>query len=201
MDLVTLIYLSYFFYKCINKQQKETKIKKLLFIFVFLAILGAGTAFADYPSGFGIGVQGGGGGLWQGSGFSLQHGAALSLKIPNLPVFWIIDYNNIDSIKYLGIAGDFYFVHNPLVQSLNLHWYLGLGAFAEVGFGEESDLFLSAVARLPIGLSWQLHFNIGIFDALEVYLQAAPSIGVAFLPDFRFPTGGWPINLGARIWF
>ena len=69
---------------------KEKKMKKILFVFVLAAIVATGTVFADHPGGFGIGVQGGTGGIWRSGGYGGHHHGALSLKIPGIPIFWAI---------------------------------------------------------------------------------------------------------------
>jgi hypothetical protein len=163
--------------------------KKILFVFVLVAIIATGTAFADYPSGFGIGVQGGWSGSWTGGGGG---GAALSLKIPGVPVFWAVQlgFPGNDYV-WLNVAGDYYLIHNPLVSSIGLHWYFGLGL--GVGLGLGSSFHLGAEFRVPVGLSWQP------LDFLELYLQAVPSIGALFIPDVGI-WGGWGGNLGIRFW-
>jgi len=166
--------------------------KKVLLVFVFAAILATGTAFADHPSGFGIGVQFGGGGYWGASGF--HPNAALSLKIPSLPIFWAIRLDIEDGYFGLGVSGDYYFIDSALVPSIKLHWYLGGGASLGLSFTEEW-LGLGIAARLPIGLSWQP------IPFLEVFLQIVPSLGVAILPEFHFPSGGFGGDFGIRIWF
>ena len=40
--------------------------KKLLIVLALAAVLATGTALADHPGGFGIGVQGGGSSGWRG---------------------------------------------------------------------------------------------------------------------------------------
>jgi len=173
--------------------------KKFLVVFVLAVILATGTAFADHPSGLGVGVQGGGGGGWEGGGFGIYNGASLSLKIPSMPVFWAVDLAINDLGMLLGVSGDVYFIDAVLVSDIGLHWYLGVGV--GVGIGVYDDLYLNAVGRLPIGLSWQLPLNAGPINALEIYLQAVPSLGITILPGVNFPAGGWPINLGIRLWF
>jgi len=172
--------------------------KKLFLILVLGTILIAGTAFAEYPGGLGIGVQGGGGGGWEGGGFGVYRGAALSLKIPGVDIFWAIDLEASNNWFHLGVSGDKYLMHSALVPSIGLDWYLGLGVGVGVATwtgGGNSDLGLSVVGRLPLGLSWQP------IDLLEIYLQIVPSLGVQISPDFYFPAGGWPINIGIRLWF
>ena len=180
--------------------------KKLFVVLALAAFLAAGTAFADHPDGFGVGVQGGGGGGWEGGGFGFYRGASLSLKIPNVPVFWAIDLEINKYFFGLGVSGDFYFVDAALVKDIGLNWYIGFGVGVGLGFynGDwpgDDNLWLRVVARLPVGLSWQLPINAGPLDAFEVYLQVVPSLGVAIVPEFHFPAGGWPINIGLRLWF
>ena len=155
--------------------------KKVIIVIALAAILATGTAFADHPGGFGIGVQGGyGGGV----------GGALTLKLPSLPIFWAIDFTPWDGYTWLGLAGDFYFIDSQLVSTL--HWYFGLGGYVNLGLGD--PLGLAIGARLPIGLSWQP------IPLLEIYLQVVPSIGLSILPKIDLYPNFWGANLGIRIW-
>jgi len=164
--------------------------KKILLVIV-LAVIMAGAVFADHPDDkFGIGVMAGWYGGW-GSG-GLAH-TALSLKMPNAPVFWGINLNFSSGHFNLGISGDKYFIERALISGVGLHWYVGLGAWANVGFSS-GTVDLSAGARLPIGLSWHM------FSFLELFMDVAPSLGVRIIPKFDFPAGGWPIELGVRLW-
>jgi hypothetical protein len=154
--------------------------KKLLLVGVISLALGVSGAFAQHPSGFGIGAQGG----WSGG-----VGGGLTLHIPSVPIFWTVDVD----LGGLGVAGDFYIFDQPLVPAAKLGWYLGGGAYGYFGvWGDE--VAIAAGARLPIGLSWQP------LDFLEVYLQVVPSIGLQILPGI----GLWPNffggNLGIRVW-
>jgi len=165
--------------------------KKILLV-VILTVIMAGAVFADHPDNkFGIGVMAGWYGGW-GSG-GLAH-TALSLKIPNVPVFWGANLGFSSDHFSLGISGDKYFIESALVSGIGLHWYVGLGAWVDLlWFGDTADL--SVGARLPIGLSWH------ILNFLELFLDVAPSLGVQIVPEFYFPAGGWPIELGVRFWF
>jgi hypothetical protein len=163
--------------------------KKILFVFVLVAIIATGTAFADYPSGFGIGVQGGFGGTWGGG---TMGGAALSLKIPSVPIFWAVQAGFGSEQFWLNVTGDYYLIHNPLVSSIGLHWYFGLGLGVGLGIGD--PFRLGAEFRVPVGLSWQP------LDFLELYLQAVPSIGLRFLGGPVGLWGGWGGNFGLRFW-
>jgi hypothetical protein len=167
--------------------------KRLVLVLFVFTILAAGTVFADHPGGFGIGVQGGGGGSWEGGGFGFNNGAAATLKLPSLPIFWAASLRIIPDYFFLGISGDKYLIDDVLVKNIGLNWYLGLGLGVDIGIGD--ILGLGVAARLPIGISWQP------ISLLEIYLQAVPQLGVAILPGFYFPAGGWGAELGIRFWF
>ena len=168
--------------------------KKLLIVFVLAAILATGTVFADHPDGLGIGV------LWRGNiGFDghFGSGVALSLHVPNVPIFWGIDLHLGGSSFGIGLTGDKYIYDTSLVPDINLHWYLGLGGF--LSFFAGNDASIQFGARLPIGLSWH------ILEILELFLEVAPSLGVGIYTHgdggINFPVGGFPVGIGLRLWF
>jgi opacity protein-like surface antigen len=165
--------------------------KKFLLIIIFAVILTGGTVFAQSQDGLGIGVVGTAGGAW-GSGFG--YGGALSLKLPSVPVYWGISLDIWDGGMWLGVTGDFLnFFYSPLVKNIGLNWFLRFGLYGKIWIGKD-DVSLGVGARLPVGLSWQpFHF-------LELFLDVAPSLGVSINP-LHFPSGGWPIELGLRLWF
>jgi len=174
--------------------------KKVLCVLILTAVIGAGTAFADHPGGWGIGVQGGssfGWGVFGGNAFALGAGVGLSLKIPNVPVYWGID---VDFIPLrIGITGDIYFLDMMIVPDL-LHWYLGGGLGVGVGF---VPLGLDITARLPIGLSFQIPIRSGI-EAIEIFIQVVPSVGIGFhfsAGSGVYLAGGFGFGGGFRIWF
>ncbi|MDR0598747.1 MAG: DUF3996 domain-containing protein [Treponema sp.] len=191
--------------------------KKPVLIIVFAAFLATGAVFADHPKGWGVGVQGGFDGGWIGS--DLGSGAALSLKIPYVPVFWAVNLGLGSSHFRVGLSGDYYFIDKPLVPAANLHWFLGGGgwihfySYSRTERGVDSNYTsLAFGARVPIGLSWQP------LPWLEVFADFAPSLGVAIDTDgkykdgggtehkwhdggVRFPAGGWGGDLGVRFWF
>ena len=163
--------------------------KKIVVFVVLAAILATGTVFADHPEGWGVGVVGGGG--WDGVGGGGN--AALSLKVPGIPVFWSIELGfPADGIN-LGVAGDFYLIDDNLIDSL-LGWYFGIGAF--VGFGLYEGGYFNVGARLPVGLS--LQFPVSSLT-LEFFLSFVPRLG--FESDdspLYFRIGG---EAGLRVWF
>ena len=163
--------------------------KKLLLVLVLFAVITAGTAFADYPDGLGIGVVYGGAGYWNGGFFGYP---ALSLKLPNADIFWAIRLGIGHEHFDLTISGDKYFIHNPLVSEIGLHWYIGLGL--GLGVHLSDPIGLGVTGRLPIGLSWQP------IPLLEVFLQLIPTLGLQLLPNFHFPYGGWGGDIGLRLW-
>lgn len=163
---------------------KEYSYMKKFAIAAFLALaIGAGSLFADHPGGWGIGLQGG----WSGGG-----GGALTLKAPQLPIYWTINANT----GWLGVSGDYYFIDKSLASGAagTLGWYLGVGGFVSIAYNS----WIGIGIEVPIGLSWLP------LDFLEVYLQAAPYAGLGigggdifFWPD-GIPLGG---SLGIRFWF
>ena len=158
--------------------------KKFLLVIALAAILATGTAFADHPSGFGIGVQGGyGGGI----------GGALTLKFPSMPIFWAVDAGAWANYLWLGLAGDYYFIDSAIAADIGLHWYLGVGGYVNLGVGD--PLNVAVGARVPIGLSWQP------IPLLEIYLQIVPSVGLSVLPSVGLWPNFWSGNLGLRLWF
>ncbi|HCC36847.1 MAG TPA: hypothetical protein DEQ14_04125 [Treponema sp.] len=186
---------------------KEFKVKKIVMIVVLAVILATGTAFADHPSGWGVGVVGQYGIGWGGGG------AGLSLKIPSVPVFWALNVGFTSDWFSAGLTGDYYMIDSPLVSDINLHWFFGLGGFFDfynhtVSYlnKEHSYTSFSLGARVPVGLSWQP------IDLLELFIDAAPSLGVGIrteskVDDHVLQEGGagfvWgiPIEIGLRLWF
>jgi len=186
--------------------------KKLILVIALAAILATGSALADHPSGFGIGVVGQyGWGAGGGSG-----GGGLSLKIPSIPIFWAVNLGLSTEHFAIGLTGDYYMIDQPLsVPTLN--WFLGLGGF--FNFYTYNNTYYSIKtsytsinvgARVPIGLSWQP------ISLLELWIDLAPSLGLFIDSDGKYTyqgrettwhTGGagfyWvmPLELGIRLWF
>jgi len=134
---------------------------------------------------------------WEGGGGT--SGAALSLKAPQLPIFWAIRMDIEEHFMWLNVSGDQYLIDDVLVSDINLHWYLGLGVGVACGFWDNpvgsNKTYIGATGRLPVGLSWQP------IPLLEIYLQLVPHIGVQIVDEFKFPFGGWGGGLGIRLWF
>ncbi|MDR3341995.1 MAG: hypothetical protein LBT14_04260 [Treponema sp.] len=184
--------------------------KKLAAVCIIGLVLGIAGVFAEdqqsdkekffftknHPDGWGIGVQVGGG--------NSGGGAALSLKIPALPIFWAVNLGFNSYYFGLGVSGDYYFIDKELVPAIKLGWYWGVGGYVGLGFwdddhgpgygNDDGGMSLALGVRSPIGLTWQpLKF-------LEVFLQAVPSIGLGIVPGVGLD---WGIggNLGIRFWF
>jgi len=158
--------------------------KKIVICLAFFAIFATGTVFADHPGGFGIGVQGGFGGVGAGG--------ALTLKFPSMPIFWAVDFYFGESNGAIEVIGDYYFIDNRIASIF--HWYLGVGGYVGLWAGS-NNLSLWAGARLPIGLSIQP------LPLLEIYLQVVPRIGLSILPDIGLHGNFWGGNIGIRLWF
>jgi len=175
--------------------------KKVLMVFALVAIIATGTAFADHPDGFGIGVEGAYGTTWGSwGGYS---NAALTLKFAGVPIYLGIGADITVSSSEIGfglmVYGDYYFIDMPIVSNI-LHWYLGAGVQATLGFGASgagAGIKVGVLGRLPIGLSLQIPVS---SVTLEFYLAAIPNIGVTVIP-FHFPAGGIGGAAGFRLWF
>jgi hypothetical protein len=162
--------------------------KKFAAICIVGFVLGTAGAFADHPDGWGLGVVFGGGvDGW---------GPSLSLKAPQLPIFWAINLGFGKNYFGLGVSGDYYFIDKKFPTDINLNWYLGVGGYATM-WGFNDDKFgLALGARVPVGLSWQF------LKHGEIFLEIAPQLGLEVAPDFRFPQSSFfNAALGARFWF
>jgi hypothetical protein len=163
-------------------------LKKVLLLFCFILVLSAGV-FADHPDDkVGLGAFLGGG--WGSVGGGLFN-PGLSLKIPRLPVFWGLNAS-FGSVTGLSVSADYYLVDRDLVKdgSFDLDWFLGIGAFTSLYFGDYVGGALGF--RLPIGLSW--HIN----QVFELFLSAIPGIGVSFRSRPFY--GAFAAELGFRAW-
>jgi hypothetical protein len=163
-------------------------LKKLLLLCCFALVL-TGGVFADHPDDkTGVGLFLGGG--WASVGGGLFN-PGFSLKVPRLPVFLGLNASFGDAAG-LSASADYYFVDRDLVKdgSIDLDWFLGLGLFSHLYFGNYFTMALGV--RLPIGLSW--HIN----RAFELFLDVAPGVGVKF--DSRPFYGSLAAELGLRVW-
>jgi len=86
--------------------------KKILLVFTLAAIISTGTAYADHPENFGIGVVFDIG--WGNNGLGI--GGALALKFPKLPIFWALSLGGGHGHFYTGITGDWYFIDKVLAD-------------------------------------------------------------------------------------
>ena len=174
--------------------------KKVVIAIVLSVVLAAGTAFADHPGGWGVGVLGTFGWTHSDGGGVIGGGAALSLKVPVLPIYWGVDLDFGDGYFGLGVTGDWYLIDANLIDTF-FGWYFGVGLFGGVriwdpGFG------LNVGGRLPIGLS--LQFPVSSLT-LEFFLAVVPRLGLGMIfvndhsnADLYFRVGG---EFGFRLWF
>jgi len=187
--------------------------KRFVIVFALIAIIATGTAFADHPKGFGIGIVG----SYSNWGFG-GTGGGLSLKIPDVPIFWAINASVGENYLGFGVTGDCYTIDKKLGGPF--HWFMGLGGYVNyysynekynyvIGTADYSYSWIYAGGRLPIGLSFQP------IPLLEIFIDIAPSIGVGVYSGYEVEgTGynrkedgsvglGWgaPIELGIRLWF
>jgi len=182
--------------------------KKVILILVLAAIITTGTAFADHPSGTGIGIIG----FYPGGG-------GLSLKFSSIPIYWAVSagFGGSDSSSYfsLNLTGDSYIIDSELAAPV--HWFLGIGGYFSFynWSGKISDVSygwtdLAFGGRLPIGISIQP------IPLLEIFLDVAPCVGLGIYGKQEYKINdktevaddggmrlhwGWPIELGIRFWF
>jgi hypothetical protein len=186
--------------------------KKLGLLVLLGLVLCTAGAFADHPSGWGVGIVGQYGGAWTGGG-SLG-GLALSLKAPSVPVFWGINFDFPKDGFGLGVTGDYYLIDQTLVSGAGLGWFFGVGGYFDFttwsytyASKKYSQTALGLGVRVPIGLSWQP------VEFLEFFFDFAPSLGIIFYGGDVYDYGGWEDNdkvkfgggwqgdIGLRFWF
>jgi hypothetical protein len=166
--------------------------KKVLAVCIIGLALTAG-AFAEHPSGWGLGILGRGG----YGGF----GPALSLKAPSLPVYWGVDMAVWNGYFGVGVTGDYYIIDKALLPDINLDWYLGLGGYVSMGawsngkgYDHHDGFSLALGARAPVGLSWKF------LEHFELFGDIYASLGFGIVP-FYFPHWGAGGEIGIRYWF
>jgi hypothetical protein len=170
----------------------EIFMKKLALLLAFLVFLAVG-AFAEHPGGWGIGIVGQSHFNW---GFAGYPGAALSLKVPQQPIFWGISAGIDTKNDFFGVnvTGDYYLVDQRLTNDFNFGWYLGIGVYAGLQLGGDNGLGVGA--RVPIGI------YILPVPFFEIFLDVAPSLGINFgtASGLKFPAGGPGADIGIRFW-
>jgi hypothetical protein len=152
--------------------------KKIGVLVALLLVFSVAGAFS-----FGIGLQGGGN---VGGG-----GVAITFKLDSTPlIFAVGGHGGTDGFS-IGATAD-YWIANPTISG-PFGWFYGVGVGATIGFGDEFDL--SANAHVPVGI------NVMLFqEKLELYLQAAPGLGIGIIPDFGLGFF-WDASLGFRYYF
>jgi len=172
--------------------------KRIILIIALVAIFAAGTAFADEPERWGVGA------LYSyypdAAGFFYNIG--VTLKVPNVPVYWAAGFGVGNYDYWFGITGDYYFFDQPFnPENNNFRWYLGVGGEIHYYYYEYSyyqwpigtqtlivDEFNIGV-RIPVGIRYFINNDI------EIFFDIAPTI--RFI-DFYFQC---PMAVGFRFWF
>lgn len=157
--------------------------KKVLIIFCAMMLIAATGAFALEGNGLALGGQT----ALNFAGTGAHPVGGLLLHLPGFPLMMGIGFS---SLPALGMTADYWFARGS--GSGILGWYVGIGGYITI-FTETNSA--SFGARLPIGLQfWLLNRR-----NLEFFLEAAPAVGIRFVP-----TGfDWHLQaaLGLRYWF
>jgi hypothetical protein len=163
------------------------KKRLIVFIAVLLMLLSAGTVFAkETPyNGFALGL-----GYTASPLRGAWAGGMVSFHVPSTPLmFELYPYLSNNGFG-ITLSGDLWLLHNHIAGIFN--WYLGPGLWIDFGLGSQFGLGIGG--RGVIGIqAW-------IIDRLEIFLEAAPGIGLYILPtvSFAYPI---PISIGFRWWF
>ena len=108
--------------------------------------------------------------------------------------FWDFDHGG-ESI--FGLTADLWLLNPAIVRfgsSGALGIFLGPGLYAS--FTTAGDGTFNFGVRVPIGV------NLRVLDRmLELFLQAAPSWGLALFPKPALGDPSIPVSLGLRVWF
>ncbi|MCL2276436.1 MAG: hypothetical protein FWC21_00915 [Treponema sp.] len=153
--------------------------KKVLCVAVLIAVIGAGTAFAD----FGIGVHAGGGMMGGGGG--------LNLAFSNVYIYVDALYAG-KGISLSGAVDFLQFLGSDLGSNFSWYWRLGIPVSI---WGFDGSFGLAAGARFPVGISWKP------IQLVEIFLQLVPQVSLQILPEINLWHNFIGGNLGVRFWF
>ena len=184
--------------------------KRAIFVVILVCILATGTAFADHPAGFGIGVQGGFGWGTAEGGYG-----TLTLKIPNIPIFWAVNLGFGAHHFGIGVSGDYYIIDQFIAHPL--HWFFGVGGFFNFYAVSDSRYYNYSRSDVTFGLRVPVGLSLQPIPLLELYIAIVPGIGVYIQGEERYEVGGsritdtthagaglgWilPFEIGLRLWF
>jgi hypothetical protein len=159
--------------------------KKKITIFIALALLTIPAVYSETGLGaaFTYGLDNG----------ANNTGAVLSISTPAIPGTVQNVRLTFDGTDYFSfsISDDWWVVQQNITGGLD--FYIGLGFYTGITVADDVDFSLGA--RLPIGLSYRP------VNFLELFLEAAPAMGVGFKPTIYFPSWNFQAALGMRLWF
>jgi hypothetical protein len=170
--------------------------KKIVVILVVMLFFVSSFALAQYKDGAALGVQGNGG----YSTFSGVGGPAISFKIPQLPIMWGVSFGFSTYNFSLGVTADWWFINNN-IEDIPLSWYVGAGIFGGA-FSSSGYWNMAIGGRVPVGLQfWLFELIDELPNKLEIFIEAAPALGIYFgsqQAGLAFTING---SLGVRWWF
>ena len=153
-------------------------------------------AYAQHPGGWGVG------GVVQYNlpwdGFDGHIAAAISLKVPQLPIYWGLNFTFPRNAFSTRATADYYLMDFSNSTG-DTGFFAGFGGY--FGFySEKSRTSIAFGPRFPIGF-YTIRF--GIF---EIFLSLTPSLGVDIRfgdfpgKSFTFPNFFLGADLGVRMW-
>ncbi|HET6451299.1 MAG TPA: hypothetical protein VFI08_08305 [Spirochaetia bacterium] len=158
-----------------SKSTRSIVLVALLLCAVSASVFARGTGFAI----------GGEGGLYLAGNGGLPTSAMITFHVPQVPLMFGVGVNQPFAI---AATADYWAAHGNLPSVFA--WYAGVGAYAAINTNGGS---VTVGGRIPIGLqAWVLK------QTLELFVEAAPAIGVSFVP-----TGfDWHLQaaVGLRFW-
>lgn len=111
----------------------------------------------------------------------------LSLRVPQIPFLMGLGFSLGTQDFSFGLTGDWWMATGGLFSFVK--YYIGPGFYAGYGNG-----FILG-GRLPIGI------NAYPLKNIELFLEVAPTLAIAFADPIRFPEFGLQGAFGVRFWF
>ena len=186
--------------------------KKSVFLFLLIAVLSIGNAFAEHPDGFSIGA------FSSFCFFRGTFGGGLSFVIPKVPIYWGI---NACGGKYFktGFTGDFYIFDKDFTPKFG--WHLGVGGFFDYqmwkhdGYDSSHNKKINTYSNFDFGVRFPAALHFHPIKLLDIWFGIGPGVGVVINGKYKSYNskgeeksyGGdvnffwyFPTEIGIRFW-